>query len=330
LYLIALAPLIFAAAVLRAPAPARAGFGDLVDAVRDRLDSVLIAYDVLAAPATEVELRASLRTGLRLEGIEGKRLQFLRGEELLGEVKTDEDGNAAIPWTVPDEPGDYLFTVRAHPDDQPKRPAPDAELLVAARKADAKLLVTDLDKTVVASGFFRVLTGGAEPMPGAAAVLERLAPDHTVIYLTHRPDVLGPTSKRWLAENGFPRGPLLASTLSGFLGGSGRYKTDRLNALHTEFKNIVAGIGDKLSDARAYADNGVASILILDVDWSEDEPEDYDRLADDLAALPDAVQVVTNWTQIADVLLKGAHFPKADMEKRLRDTASDLRRRPTD
>jgi len=322
---IALLVLIFAA-----PAPARAGFGDLVDTVRGRLDPILLAFDALVEPGTEVELRASLRTGLRLEGIEGKRLQFLRDDELLGEVRTDDDGNAALAWKVPDEPGDYLFAVRVHPDDQPERPAPDAELLVAARKADAKLIITDLDKTVVASGFFRVLVGGAKPMPGAAAVLQRLAPDHTIVYLTHRPDVFGPTSKRWLGDNGFPRGPLLASTLTGFLAGSGRYKTDRLDSLRATFKQIVAGIGDKISDARAYADNGLPSILILDVDWSEDDWEDYEKLADDLAALPDAVQVVTNWSQIADILFKGASFPKADMEKRLRDVASDLRRRRKD
>ena len=326
----ALAPLIFAAAVLPAPAPARAGVGDLVDTVRSRLDPVLLAFDALVEPGTEVELQASLRTGLRLEGIAGKRLQLLRGEELLAEARTDEDGNAAVPWKVPDEPGDYFFAVRVHPDDQPPRPAPDAELLVAARPADSKLIITDLDKTVVASGFFRVLVGGAQPMPGAAAVLQRLAPDHTIVYLTHRPDVFGPTSKRWLGDNGFPRGPLLTSTLSGFVSGSGRYKTDRLGALRATFKTIVAGIGDKISDARAYADSGMESVLLLDVDWSEDDPEDYEKLADDLAALPDAVQVVTNWSQIADILFKGADFPKADMEKRLRDVASDLRRQRKD
>jgi len=308
------------------PRPASGGLGDLVDTVRDRLDSILLPSDLIVEPGKEVQLKASLRTGLRLEGIPGKRIRFFRDDKLVGESRTDDDGNATAAWQVPPEPGDYLFAVRIHPDDQPKRPAPDAELLVAARPADAKIVVTDLDKTVVASGFLRVLAGGAKPMPGAAVVLERLAKDHTIVYLTHRPDVLGPSSRKWLAENQFPRGPVLTSTASGFLAGSERYKTDRLDDLKRTFKNLAVGIGDKLSDAQAYVQNNVKSILILDVDWSKDDWKDYQKLADRLAQLPDTVEVVTNWSEIAKILFENAHYPKEEMEKRLREVAAKLRR----
>ncbi|MGB3194842.1 MAG: hypothetical protein WBC39_06090 [Phycisphaerae bacterium] len=308
------------------PRPARGGLGDLVDTVRDRLDSMLLPSDLIVTPGKEVQLKASLRTGLRLEGIPGRRIQFFRDDKLVGESRTDDDGNATATWQVPPAPGDYLFAVRVHPDDQPKRPAPDAELLVAARPTDAKIAVTDLDKTVVASGFLRVLAGGAKPMPGAAVVLERLAKDHTIVYLTHRPDVFGPSSRKWLAENRFPRGPVLTSTVSGFLAGSGRYKTDRLDDLKRTFKNLAVGIGDKLSDAQAYVENNVKSILILDVDWSEDDWKDYQKLADQLAQLPDTIHVVTNWSQISEILFQNAQYPKEEMEKRLREVADKLRR----
>ncbi|HUS46040.1 MAG TPA: hypothetical protein VM219_08425 [Phycisphaerae bacterium] len=307
------------------PRPASGGIGDLVDSIRGRLEPVLLAYDLLVPPGEEVALKASLRTGFRLEGIEGKRIRFLFGEELIGQAGTDERGDAAVAWKAPAEPGDYRITVRVHPEDQPKREAADAELLVVARPSDARIVIVDLDKTVVASGFVRVLAGGAKPMPGAGVVLDRLAEDHTVAYLTHRPDFLGTSSKQWLARHRFPSGPVLTSTLGGLLSGSGAYKAERLSALTQTFRNVVVGIGDKISDVRAYAENNLRAVLILHVDWSEDDPEDYEELADELADLPDGIHVVTNWSQIADILFHAATHSKQDMEDRLRAIARDLR-----
>jgi hypothetical protein len=150
------------------------------------------------------------------------------------------------------------------------------------------------------------------------------------VYLTQRPDFLAPSSKRWLAENAFPPGPVLTTTMETLLAGSGPYKTSRLQAIRKTFPNVVAGIGDKFSDAKAYADNGVRPILIMQVDWSRDNPEDFEKPAAELAALPDLVQVVTDWSQISSLLFEKASFPKQDMEKRLRDAAKELRKKGKD
>jgi len=318
------------AACLAPGAPARADLGDLVDKARDRMGAVLLARDVLAEPDKEVALEASLRTGLRFGGIEGKRLQFLLGDQTVAELRTNSSGDVAARWTPPPKPGNHVLTVRVHPQDQPAQPVADTALFVAARAADTPLVIVDLDKTVVQSGFAWVLLGQAKPMTGASVVLQRLAKDHTIVYLTHRPDFLGATSKNWLTEHSFPPGPVLTSTLGSFLSGSGTYKTGRLEAIRKAFKNIVVGIGDKLSDAKAYADTGLPSILILQVDWSGDDPKDYEKLADGLAALPDSVQVVTNWSQIASILFNQTASPKKEMEQRLRAVAGDLRRRGKD
>ena len=309
---------------------ARAGLGDLLDSVRSRLDPVLLTYDLLVEPDQEVAIGASLRTGLRLEGIEGKRLQFYSGDLLLGEARTDADGRASLRWQVPEEPGDYTITVKIHPDDQGERRVEDSQLLVAARRKDAALVVVDLDKTLVASGFARVLVGGARPMDGADVVMTRLAKDHTIVYLTHRPDFLGPTSKAWLSQNRFPPGPVLTSSLTTLLAGSGKYKADRLESIKRTYANVKIGIGDKISDAQAYVQNGVRSILILQVDWTDDKAEHYEKLAAKVGGLPDTVDVVTNWSEIASVLFDGARFTKDAMVKRLREVASDLRRRGND
>jgi len=326
---------VLAAAVLLAAAgPARAGFSDILRRVRDELGQVLIAHDVLARPGEAVTLRASLRGGFRLDGVEGVRIQFHLDERRIDQVTSDSSGNVQTRWTAPSEPGDYAIRVRAKPDDQPQegKPIAPTRLLVAVRKAETPIAVVDLDKTLVASGFHWVLLGGgrARPMDGSRVVLARLAKTHTLVYLTHRPDFLGPTSKQWLDAHGYPLGPVLTSTLGDLIDGSGAYKTERLTALARDFTNLKVGIGDKISDARAYADLGLTSILILHVDWSEDDPEDYEDLASDLAALPEAVHVVSNWADVAEVLFQGARRPRGPMIRRLRETAAGLRRRGKD
>lgn len=312
------------------------GLDGLVDQVRERLGTVLLASDLLVEPGQEVTLSASLRHGLRLEGVEGKRVQFVLGDTLIGEVRTNKNGDVAVKWKAPDKAGDSVVRVRLNTDDQPStsllRPDPygpveDVELRVSARPKETKFAVVDLDKTLVASGFMKVLAGEAKPIPGAALVMQRIAKVQTILYLTQRPDFLGAASKRWLIENGFPPGPVLTSNAGTMTTGSGQFKNTRLAEVKRTFPNLVVGIGDKFSDAKAYADNGLRPILILQVDWSEDEAEPYEKLAADLAALPDSVQVVTNWSQIASILFEGAAFPKQDMEKRLRQVIQDLRLR---
>ena len=320
--------------LLAAAGPVRAGFGDWLRRIRNELGQVLLAQDVLCRPGEEVDLRASLRGGFRLEGVEGVRLQFHLNERRIDQVTSNADGDVQTRWTAPSEPGDYGIRVRVKPDDQPDdeddHVAP-TRLLVAVRKPDVPIAIVDLDKTLVASGFHRVLLGaGPEPMAGSKVVLARLAPKHTIVYLTHRPDFLGPTSKQWLDRHGYPRGPLLTSTLSGLIEGSGRFKTRRLTDLSKQFKNLKVGIGDKISDARAYATLGMKSILILPVDWSDDDPEEFEDLASDLAALPDAVHVVTNWAAVSEILFEGARHPPDPMIRRLRNVAADLRRRGED
>jgi len=335
---IGLASAVVAAAVLVGPAapdPAQAGLGDILRSVRDRMGQVLLARDLLATPGEEVTLQASLRGGFRLDGVEGVRIQFHLDERRVDEVTSDGDGNVQTRWTAPAEPGDYRVRVRVKPDDQPAeedRQVEPARLLVSVRKAETPLAVVDLDKTLVASGFATVLLGGAsaEPMAGSQAVLARLAKTYTIVYLTHRPDFLGPTSKNWLDTHGYPAGPVLTSTLGGLLEGSGTFKTERLNALKKTFANLKVGIGDKVSDAQAYAALGMTSILIPDVNWSDDDAEDFEKAAAEIAALPDTVHVATTWTEVSAVLFDGASRPKGPIVERLRATARDLRRRDKD
>jgi len=287
--------------------------------------TVLATDDMLTLPGADVRLEASLRTGILVTGVEGKRVQFLLDGKLLGEATTNKSGDAVLAWKVPAKAGDYVVRVQLRAEDQPPEPVPSAELLVAARAADAPMIAVDLDKTVVASGFARVLLGMAEPMTDASKVLSRAAESCTIIYLTQRPDFLGPASKKWLADNDFPRGPMLTTTLATLAVGSRSFKSYRLAEIHKTFTRVAIGIGDKASDAQAYDENGLKPLLMLHVNWSDNDPEYFEKLERQLAEVPESTQVVVEWSEVSKIIFDGADFPKKAMEERLRAAAAKLR-----
>ncbi len=276
--------------------------------------------DVLTTPGEEVHLRSRLQGGKFLSDQPGHLVSFYRDGKLFDSVRTDDEGVATVEFTPP-EPGDYRFEVKVSADKLEDTPPATRTLLVACRSADAPIAVVDLDKTVVASGFHMVLLGEPSAMPGSQAVLDRLAENYTIVYLTHRPEQLGPKSKAWLVRKRFPPGPVLLAGISQFIKGSGAYKTDAISELRNRFSDIQIGIGDKISDAAAYYDNGLETFLIIKVP-DDDDADDYSELADKLATLPDGVQVVTGWDQIDEVLFAGASHPRSAMEGRLRRLAA--------
>jgi hypothetical protein len=285
------------------------------------------AFDTLAYPGEPVELTARLQSGTDLGGLGGAAVGFFRDDEKVGEATTDEAGYAGVSWTPP-EAGDYEFTVRVlEPPDEEHEDAVEvtpAPLLVAARDKQAEFAVIDLDHTVVASSFWRVLLGGARPMADAAAVTGKLAGRYSVIYLTHRPDILTRKSKRWLVEHGFPRGPLLVSELAEVFAGSGEFKTAKLAALKEKFPNVRLGIGDKLSDAQAYVDNGLRAYLIPHY---KEKPEDMEEAARAIRALEGRgrLHVVSSWREIEQGVLEEASFPPGRFAERLLERAGRLR-----
>jgi phosphatidate phosphatase APP1 len=303
----------------------RAAVGGIVDEARTILAPLLFASDILAEPDKEVKLAVCLRADAFLKGVEGKRVQFLLGDKVLGEVKTDKHGDALLAWKVPAKPDDYVIQAQVRAEDQPSTIIAPADLLVAARKAEAPMIAVDLDKTVVASGFSHVLTGSATAMAGASDVLTRVAKTQTVIYLTQRPDFLGLSSKKWLADNGFPRGPMLTTTVAQLAEASGAYKSGRLAELRKTYKNIAFGIGDKLSDAEAYAANGLRPIMILAVNWADPSPAVFEKLSRQVDAAPESTQVVTSWAEISQVLFEKAEFTKKAMTDRLQAATQKLR-----
>lgn len=282
---------------------------------------LLTTRDVLALPGEEVQLVARLQGGDFLQDQPGHVVLF-QGRGPLRAAVTDAEGKAVVTWT-PDTQLQERFEVRlAAAGFEGKPPEPRA-LFVVARAADTPIAVVDLDKTLVASGFQAVLVGDPKPMARSTHVVRRLSREHTIVYLTHRPEYFGPKSKAWLRGQGYPSGPVLLSTASGFLKGSGAYKTQALAELGERFNNLRVGIGDKPSDAMAYHESGMTSILVFHMPAGKD-PEPAAKLAEQIGALPNAVHVVTDWQEVEKVLLEDASFPPERIRKRLEDKVVEL------
>lgn len=287
---------------------------------------LLTAYDTLALPGKPVDLTVNIRSAEHLQSVEGVTFAFHQGGELLGQAVSDNDGNASIRYQA-NEPGDYRVTVKlqAVPEEGLREAlqAEPVDLLVACRPAETEFVVVDLDRTVVGSSFARVLLGLAEPMPQSVEVLSLIADRLSVIYLTHRPDLMTHRSKNWLGDNGYPVGPLLTSTLTGAIGDSGEFKTARLAELLQTYPNVKLGIGDKISDARSYADNGITAYLIP---YYKDDPKDMRRIGRQIRRLPDSVEVTPTWRDVHAAFFEEKEYPPRRYARRLMDQADRLQR----
>jgi hypothetical protein len=270
-------------------------------------------------------------------------VRFSLDGKVIGEARTDAEGLASVPWTVPAR-GDHLIALTLVPPAgeaeakgeekaEAKPEEKDAEpvtLLVACRAPDVPVAVIDMDKTLVASGFWEVIAGSArlpKPMAGSQKAVRRIAQDHFVIYLTHRPDYFTPKSKGWLKAHDYPQGPVLMSSVISLVRGSETYKRSVLRELGRSFKNLKVGIGDKAGDMKAYHANGMKAVLIMPEPSDKDDADDYEDLIEKLEDVPAGVQVVESWSGVEDVLYGGADQPAATRLRELRLRVRQLKAR---
>jgi len=158
-------------------------------------------------------------------------------------------------------------------------------------------------------------------MPRSPEVMRRLAERYAPVYLTHRPDYFGPKSKAWLRKHDYPQGPLLLSDLGGFVRGSGAFKSEMLADLRKRFPKIQVGIGDKISDAVSYHENGIKAYLILPIP-ERASAEAYAELAEEVKNLPREIEVVTHWTQIEKSVFEGVQPPREDVLEKIEAEAA--------
>ncbi|MGB2820373.1 MAG: hypothetical protein WBF17_05295 [Phycisphaerae bacterium] len=287
--------------------------------------AVFYAYDTLAHPKKPVDLAVKLLSARDLRPIQGVTVSIYRGEWVAGRVNTDANGIASLRC-IPPAAGNYTFTARIvavpHESYQELLEVAPAEMLVAARDKETPFVVIDLDHTIVDSSFFRVLLDGGRPMPDSVAAVKRIAEVYSIIYLTHRPDLLTRKSKQFLTRNGYPPGPLLVSELKDVFD-SGEFKTAKLSEVRKAFPRVAVGIGDKLSDAQAYVDNGLTAYLIPHY---KDKPEDMRKMAGQIRRLRggERLHVVSGWREVQQGLFDGRSFPPATFATMLETRAARM------
>ena len=158
---------------------------------------------------------------------------------------------------------------------------------------DTRLLVSDVDGTLTSSeqAFWGTIAFGIEPdaQPGAAQAFQGASGrGFQVAYVTARGSQYTRETRAWLADLGFPRGPLRLAPSFITLPGSDTvdYKTTTLAAIAAEV-TVVAGVGNRASDLTAYTNAGLDPSAIF-IKLPEYESEVRSQLdAGAATALPD-------------------------------------------
>jgi len=283
---------------------------------------LLTTRDNLVLPGEPVTLIARVQSGDMLKSQVGCVVRFYRDGRLYRVTETNQDGQALVCFQS-EQPGDIQFQVVVSPVGlHDVAPAPQT-LRVSCRNPDTPMVIVDLDKTIVASGFHTVLLGDPEPAEHSQQVLHRLAQTHTIVYLTHRPDYFSAKTKIWIENNGFPPGPVLLSTMRGFLKGSKAFKSERIAELRRCFTRLKIGIGDKFSDVLAYHKNQLKAFLLVQFPNSSDR-KDWEMLLHNLESLPAEIQAVRNWSQINTALFQQVSFPPVDMTEFVKEKIRTL------
>lgn len=298
------------------------GFGKAKDLLSDYRSGAMVAadhgvlfygQDVIAHPGQKVTLRAVICSPRSMDGIEGVEVAFALNGRHLGVSTTDGKGMALLSWVVP--PQGY-YRIQIQPISLPRNLDEDykdaldarAGFLVTAREPDTPIIVVDLDHTVVAGGWVDVLTkDDPARMAHAAEVLNRLARKYQMVYLTQRPDFLTRKSQQWLASGRFPPGPVLPCDIRQSLKDNAKMKSVRISLIRSQYPNVQIGVGDQLTDAQAYLENGLTAYLIPHY---ENTPRGMRATARQIRTLPNSpkVQVVTNWEQIERGILQDERF----------------------
>ncbi|MFT3696311.1 MAG: hypothetical protein QM831_24435 [Kofleriaceae bacterium] len=181
----------------------------------------------------------------------------------IGTATTDDEGHFALTLTADQRLPLGLRDMFVSVDGD----RTGAAFLAYVAPDDQELVASDVDGTLTSSenAFIESLALGGEPdaQPGAAdAFVRAKAAGLQLVYVTARGNQYTADTRQWLADKGFPRGPLRLSTSFVTLPGGDTidYKTQTLQALPM---TLHEGIGNRASDVTAYANAGLDAAHIL-------------------------------------------------------------------
>ncbi len=248
---------------------------------------LLTAEDLLALPGRPLTLVARLERDLLPfldPAIAGAEIAFRLGEQVLGVARTDALGFARFEAGPAPGPGLHVYTVTCGEARE--------ELVVKVIEPGTPVLVLDLDETISAPSSVRFWLSDVRrvrPLAGSERVLPGLVARRACVYLTARDHSLLAKSRAWLRLRGLPTGPLLIRR-NRWPEQAEEHKTARLLELAKEHR-LWAGVGDKLSDMRAYRARGMKAYLMRPTGAVE---------------TPEGAVRVTSWADLADLLERDA------------------------
>ena len=195
------------------------------------------------------------------KGIDDRDLQFFVDGRSVGDDETNDEGYARLKRRF-GSAGAHRLEVR-YTDDRGKAHSAEASVFVWGQ--DRPVMAVDIDQTVSQTKKRYLLGDGldrSKPLPGAARVLGELAGRFQVVYLTARPREMAVKTRRWLADHGFPPGPVLTWDIDEYKFSATEYKKERLDDLKDRFDHVTIGIGNAESDHKAYRRRKLLTILI--------------------------------------------------------------------
>ncbi len=156
-------------------------------------------------------------------GSEDRDLEFFVDGRPVGSDDTDDEGYAKLKHRF-DTAGRRVLEIRYRDRRGDVHQATASVFVWGDRRP---ILVVDIDDTVSQTKKRYLLGDGmdrSKPLPDAPAVLSELAGRFHVVYLTARPREMAIKTRRWLADNGFPRGPVLTWDIDEYEWSSTEYK----------------------------------------------------------------------------------------------------------
>ena len=231
--------------------------------------------DVIVGPQlTQLSVTAYVERERRWgpsDGVSDELVEFYLGDRSVGGARTNREGRSS--FTLPGPlTGVTAVAARAMVDGRTlQRDARviqwDPQRVAIVVDVDNTLAETDLDALL-----FAPRDDESDPLDDSVDVLQSLARDFQILYLTARPRFLGDKTRDWLERHGYPAGPLLCAPHWRNALDASAFKARTLVALRRSWPNVLIGIGDQRGDAEAYRRSGMLTLVVLD--QADDETRD--------------------------------------------------------
>jgi hypothetical protein len=223
----------------------------------------LSADDVILSPGGEARLVAAVHDGpfgIR-QSFGDVGVRFYAGEEEVAADRTNRRGlaEAECAWAAA-----AVYEARASVAGRDLRGVGR----VFRWDPQRVCIAVDIDETIATTPVKVLLHGSgvdtSQPIPRSVAVLQELARDYQLVYVTVRSRFLLEKTRTWLREQGFPDGPVVVARSIRELFRAESYKQRQIEALRAVWPNLLVGIGDRPSDAAAYDENGMLALALTD------------------------------------------------------------------